>query len=355
MPPEEAGVWWGVNLDFGRKTLAQYAADLGHRPAVTVTFTDLPYTAAQRADLARAVEQVRADGQILLLTLEPFAGLDAVTEEVARQVAADLAEFNASGVPVIVRLAHEMNGSWYPWGHQPAQYVAMFRMVAAAVHELAPESAMMWAPNYGGGYPFGGGRFEAVPGSAARAALDTDGDGALTSADDPYAPYYPGDDAVDWVGMSLYHWGAAYPWGENELPEDGKLAAQLTGDYRGAGGDDTVVPDFYTRYGVEHGKPVAIVETGALYNTSAEAGGAEEFALKEAWWQQVFDPALPQRFPQLKMINWFEWDKYESEVDARVDWTVTDDPELRKAFTAALPTWLRYGPDQPCAPDRPGS
>lgn len=155
--------------------------------------------------------------------------------------------------------------------------------------------------------------------------------------------------------MSLYRWGAAYPWGENELPEHGKLAAQLTGDYHGVGGDDTVVPDFYTRYGVEHGKPVAIVETGALYNTSAEAGGAAEFALKQAWWQQVFDPTLPQRFPQLKMINWFEWDKYESEVDARVDWTVTDDPELRTAFTAALPTWLRYGPDQPCAPDRRGS
>ncbi len=110
------GCGGGVNLDFDRKTLAQYASDLGHRPAVTVTFTDLPYTEAQRADLVRAVEQVRADGQILLLTLEPFGGLETVTEQVARQVAADLAEFNAAGVPVIVRLAHEMNGSWYPWG-----------------------------------------------------------------------------------------------------------------------------------------------------------------------------------------------------------------------------------------------
>ncbi|MEV8195416.1 glycosyl hydrolase [Rhodococcus pyridinivorans] len=170
VPPEGPGVWWGVNLDFDRKTLAQYASDLGHRPAVTVTFTDLPYTEAQRADLVRAVEQVRADGQILLLTLEPFGGLETVTEQVARQVAADLAEFNAAGVPVIVRLAHEMNGSWYPWGHQPAAYVEMFRTVAAAVHERAPGSAMMWAPNYGGGYPFGGGQFEAAPGSAASSA-----------------------------------------------------------------------------------------------------------------------------------------------------------------------------------------
>ncbi|MBS9375963.1 hypothetical protein [Rhodococcus sp. B50] len=55
------------------------------------------------------------------------------------------------------------------------------------------------------------------------------------------------------------------------------------------------------------------------------------------------------------MINWFEWDKYEPEVDARVDWTVTDDPQLQEAFTAALPPWLRYGPDQPCTPIRSGS
>ncbi len=100
---------------------------------------------------------------------------------------------------------------------------------------------------------------------------------------------------------------------------------------------------------------MAIVETGALYNTAAGTGGPAEFDLKQAWWQQVFDPDLPQQFPQLKMINWFEWDKYEPEVDARVDWTVTNNPQLRRAFTAALPDWLRYGPDRPCTPAPPES
>lgn len=46
-----------------------------------------------------------------------------------------------------------------------------------------------------------------------------------------------------------------------------------------------------------------------------------------------------------------EWDKYELEVDTKMGWTVTDDPGLRRAFTAALPAWLRYGPDQPCVPN----
>ena len=44
---------------------------------------------------------------------------------------------------------------------------------------------MMWAPDYGGGPPFPGGRHGALPGSAEAAAPDTDGDGALTAADDP--------------------------------------------------------------------------------------------------------------------------------------------------------------------------
>ena len=50
---------------------------------------------------------------------------------------------------------------------------------------------------------------------------------AFTGRDDPYAPYWPGADAVDWVGMSLYHWGSAHPWGENEVPEPGKFAGWI--------------------------------------------------------------------------------------------------------------------------------
>jgi hypothetical protein len=339
---------FGVNLDWQAKSLARYAEDLGHKPAVSVSFTGFPYTERERQDLQRAAEQIRADGQMMLLTLEPQGGLGSVNGETAGALAADLAEFNAGGVPVIVRFAHEMNGSWYPWSQQPARYGEAFRTVAAAVHAAAPGSAMMWAPNYGGGYPFAGGRFEAKPGTADFAVLDTDGNGVLDMADDAYAPYYPGDDAVDWVGMSLYHWGAAHPWGENELPETGKFAGQLTGTYNGANGDDSPLPDFYGVYGHAHGKPVAIPETAALF--APGAGGDGELAVKQAWWAQLFDSSTAAQFPRLKMINWFEWDKQEAEVKGRVDWTVTNSPEVREAFTSSLPDWLRYAPARPCTP-----
>jgi hypothetical protein len=342
------GALFGVNPDWGRQTLAEYAELLGRDPGVAVSFADVPLDATDRRNVEAAGEQVRGIGGSLLLTLEPREGLAAVTDEVAADVAELVDGIQRTGVPVVVRFAHEMNGSWYAWGQQPEEYVQTFRRVADALHTGAPGSATMWAPNEGGGYPFTGGPSGAEAGTPAFELLDTDRDGVLTIADDPYAPYYPGDDAVDWVGMSLYHWGSSHPWGDNVLPEEGKFAAQLTGEYDGLDGDQTVVPDFYGVYGVEHGKPVAIPETAALVVPRGDDAG--ERAIKRAWWTQVLSEETATRFPELKMVNWFEWDKQEAEVGEHVDWTVLDDATTRAAFTADLPAWLRFSEaPEPCA------
>jgi hypothetical protein len=351
----EAGVLAGVNLDWGEQTLEQYAATLGRAPAVAVSFAPFPFSDQDAANVEAAKDQVRAHGGILLLTLEPHDGLAAVTQAATDELAGMLDGYNRQGVPVIVRFAHEMNGSWYPWGQQPQAYKAAFGRVADSVHRLAPGSAMMWAPNYGGGYPFTGGQYQARPTTIAHHLLDTDHDGNLDNTDDPYAPYYPGDEAVDWVGMSLYHWGNTYPWGANEVPEDGKFLGQLTGTYVGAGGDDTAVPDFYAQYGQDRNKPVAIPETAALYVPSAggedEEGQGTELAVKQAWWRQLFDPTIPEDYPQLKMVNWFEWAKHEVEVDGTVDWRATGTDAITQAYRADLPDWYHYtGQPTTCAP-----
>jgi len=335
-----SGVLAGVNLDWERDTLADYASRLGRRPAVAVSFARFPLAAQDEEHVTAAVEQVRANGGMLLLTLEPHDGLDTVTEESAGALAALLERYNQDGVPVVVRFAHEMNGSWYPWGQQPEAYRAAFRMVADAVHRGAPGSAMMWAPNYGGGYPFTGGAHAASPGSVDHAALDTTSDGELGEDDDPYAPYYPGDDVVDWVGMSLYHWGGSYPWRDNVVPEPGKFVDQLTGRYVGAAGDESSVPDFHADYGTARGKPVAIPETAAFYRPGG--GGDDELAIKRAWWGQLVDPALTADLPALRMINWFEWRKHEPEVDATVDWRATGSAEIARAYAADLPGWYLH-------------
>lgn len=339
------GVLMGVNLDWNTETLETHSSNLGHDPAVVVQFTDIPYDEDTWQHTTDAVVQARETGSVLLLTLEPHGGLATLSDDVISKLAADVREINNEGTHVVLRFAHEMNGSWYAWGQQPEQYVETFRRVAAEVHSTAPGTSMMWAPNYGGGYPFTGGQFAAHPGTVEYVRLDTDADGYLTMADDTYAPYYPGDDAVDWVGISLYHWGNQRPWGNNDITEDGKFVKMLTGTYQGTAGDDALVPDFYQVYGVDHDRPVAIPETAAIYTPSR--GGESELDVKQAWWRQVFAEDTHARYPQLKMINWFEWHKYEIEINDQVDWRSAGSPAIRDAFLGDLPGWLRYGDSLP--------
>jgi hypothetical protein len=355
LPPSEAfpaeGVAFGVNPDWGSETLEQFTVATQLQPAAAVSFTAVPLSGTDRENVRAAAQQVARTGGVLVLTLEPHDGLAAVTDVVVEDVVALLAEINGDGVPVLLRFAHEMNGSWYPWGQQPAAYVETFRRVASAVHAHAPGTQTMWAPNYGGGYPFPVGEHVAQPGTPDFAALDTDGDGVLTAADDPYAPYYPGDDAVDWVGMSLYHWGEVYPWGEDAVPEPTKFVDQLTGTYVGLSGDESAVPDFAADYADARDKPLAVPETAAF--VTAGADDATHVQIKQAWWRQVLADDVRERLPRLRLVNWFDWDKHETEVGAEVQWSLSGKPEVAAAFRADLPEWVHQAPDVTAC--RPGT
>lgn len=340
--PGDGRAWSGMNLDWANDSIAAVAERLGVTPAAWVQFVRFPLTDGDRQNLDAFFEQVGAVHGVAVVTLEPHDGLGSVTSDAAEDLAAVLdAAWETRGVRTLVRFAHEMNGSWYAWGQQPAEYVEAFRTVASAVHAGAPASAMVWAPNEGAGYPFSGGPYEALPGSPNRAALDTDGDGELTRLDDPYAPYWPGDDAVDWVGMSLYFWGVAYPWGENEVPPEGRFAGALHGVPSGAHEDEVPVPDFYATYAEGHDKPMAIIETAALYDPAG--GGPTESDVKSAWFAQVFSADTVREFPRIQMINWFEWRKEEPEVGSTIDWRLSGDAALgRGLLDAAPPGWLRF-------------
>jgi hypothetical protein len=337
------GAYFGLNLDWDHETAGAAGDELGHMPSVWVQFARFPLDDGGRKNLDDFIDQVAGVGGIGLITLEPYDGLGAVTAASAAELADLLAGYwTTKKVRTFVRFAHEMNGSWYPWSQQPAAYISAFRRVAAAVHERAPGSAMVWAPNQGWGYPFPAGPFAAKAGSPVMAELDTDGDGHLSPADDPYAPYYPGDDAVDWVGMSLYHWGLAYPWGENEMPPAGSFAAMLRGQDDGAHADARAIPDFYQVYVEGHDRPMAIVETAILYDPAAKDGPTEA-KLKTAWFQDVFGPSTRTAFPRIRMLNWFEWRKKESEVGRVIDWRLGSDPALARSLLDGVPGWLIFG------------
>jgi mannan endo-1,4-beta-mannosidase len=116
--------------------------------------------------------------------------LDGAFDEYLRQYARDIV---ATGLPLGIRLNHEMNGTWYPWsefngkgepinGNRPGDYVKVWKHVHQIFEQEGANEQVIWiwSPN----------RIDRLP-SALR---------------DPshLAGLYPGDEYVDWVGMSGY-------------------------------------------------------------------------------------------------------------------------------------------------------
>jgi beta-mannanase len=138
------------------------------------------------------------------------------------------------GTPILFRYAHEMNGDWTNYGMQPTAYTIGFRRMAKAIHAVTNITAMVWAPNVGIQYPFGktnqksNGLPHLEPGSPDFLLLDTNKNGVLDTQDDPYTPFYPGDEFVDWFGLSIY-WYPDAETGFNNLPPSRYFLDHLTG------------------------------------------------------------------------------------------------------------------------------
>ena len=335
--PPDGHAYFGVQLDWSSDSPKSYTGRLGRSPAIYGRFADFPLSDAQKTLITAGVDEIATQHAMLDLTLKPTGGLATVSQQSAQELANTLAEWNRRGVDVLLRFAHEMNGSWYSWGQQPIEYIAAYRTVADAVHKVALKTVMVWAPNQGGSYPYLGGQYSAKPGTPDFAALDTNHDGQLNGDDDAYAPYYPGDNYVDWVGLSLYSWGCHYPWGANVLPQPGMFVSEVTGKALHDGcTDDRDLTDYYKVFAEGRHKPMALSETGALFDEANASTGASALDLKKAWMAQVLDPSLSSRFPLLKEENWFEFRQYEASVSAQVDWRLTADPAVLQALKGYL-------------------
>lgn len=114
-------------------------------------------------------------------TLASIAG--GAHDDYVRTFAKDVAAY---GKPVILRFDHEMNGSWYPWGsgvngNTAEQYQASWRHVHDIfTEENATNAAWVWSANV----------VRAIPHGRV-----------------PLAGLYPGDDYVDYVGITGYDLG----------------------------------------------------------------------------------------------------------------------------------------------------
>jgi len=315
VPPEipAQGLYIGALLLAGQTTIDGFNNDMGVRHAIFGEFFQFPeilnVQGEEYARISAFIESCRSAGAIPMLTLEAFGGLESYTADQIEEMADMLYNFDIS---LILRWNHEMNGSWYPWGQQPELYIQKFREFAVVIHESAPNVAMAWTPNQGWGYPWPGGEYY---------------NPAFTEGDDPYAPYYPGNDYVDWVGHSFYHWSNGAELGINEVPYDGQWGQ--------ANGIDNAVPNFHDIYAAANDKPMIIAETSAFYDPAdTKGGGASEQDIKNKWILEVYNlsapdnPTLTGSFPMIKAILWFSQLKYEQEVGGEVDWRLNSNQEV---------------------------
>lgn len=189
-----------------------------------------------------------------------------------------LNRLNSYGKPMFIRFANEMNVS--ALGDEPNEYIQIFKNVANMVHEY-DNLAVVWSPN------------------------------DLGSLDRPFEYYYPGDEYVDWVGVSCY--SIKYFMGQkNTLERDQYFF--MTGDYSWPTNRVKPVIEFMEKYNIR--KPIMLSECGV--STSNNFGeDLESWAAPRLKNLLYF---LAMKYPQIKMINYFnvrrDWEKQKYDISA---------------------------------------
>ncbi|KXS20566.1 glycoside hydrolase family 26 protein [Gonapodya prolifera JEL478] len=215
-----------------------------------------------------------------------------------------------------------MNGGWYSWGRQPEAYKNMFRNFSTIVKATAPATAMAWLPTVSNSYPFDQRRLPPVNSTEFR-ALDTNGNGQLDAGDDPYEPFYPGDEYVDWVGGTIYYYGPSYPYINNYLPSPNFLSNALDG----VSGTDV----FYDRFCRQRNKSLVWAETSIFHWPNGT--GYDSLSQKQAWWRLMLSRTTRARYPKFQALAWFEIVKVETAwQNQTIDFAISSNQTVMNAF-----------------------
>jgi hypothetical protein len=195
-------------------------------------------------------------------------------------------------------------------------------------------TALVWSPATGSGYPFGYNSY--VPSKE----LDTNGDGKFDSDDDPFAPYYPGDQFVDWVGLSSFFSGDSRIYPKQYRPQNQPFA-QPGSPTRSAptptttlqSGSTTDVPtipfrytqriavvpefeahlnnagtpyNFYETFAARKKKPFILCSAGAAFLRGDAINPIPgEVQFKSSWFSQILDYDRLARYPLIRALVFF--------------------------------------------------
>jgi hypothetical protein len=178
--------------------------------------------------------------------------------------------------PFFLRFAPEMNGNWTPWsesenGNQAGEFVQAWRHIHTIFTDVGTTNATwVWCPNitYQGATPL--------------------------------SEFYPGDAYVDWTAMDGFNWGSARA---NSTWQSFSQVFELT----------------YKDILKLTKKPIMVAETASI-----EQGGN-----KADWITQTYSVELPEQFPNIRAIVWFNQQTQE-------DWRINSSAASLAAFSAAI-------------------
>ena len=300
-----AGRYFGMYTEqapFNWATFDATSAKIGVAPNLVGYFSG--WDEDFRAD---AVQRAWANGRLPLMTWESRPIKDGNDTTVApdyslpkiidgsfdaylHQYAKDIV---ATGLPLAIRLDHEMNGTWYPWsesdgagksinGNSPGDYVTMWRHVHDIFQQEGANSLViwLWSPNIVNNLP------------------------ASHQGQDYLTGYYPGDDYVDWVGLSGYL----------------RPPYQTGNDFSFSYTFDRSLDQLRTLTK----KPILLSEIGA-----SETGGH-----KPTWVTSLFDGFSKPENADIIGFSWFDLavTSYTQGVRATNDWRIDSRPDSLSAF-----------------------
>jgi hypothetical protein len=220
-------------------------------------------------------------GSALQIAWEPSNGLDSVQDNTHLREWARAAK--ATGIPIFLRYASEMNGNWVVWHGDPQKYIEKFRLIHDVMAIEAPNVAMVWSP---GDVPSG-----------------------------PINEYYPGDDYVDWVGVNMY----TEPY-ENGDPEQASMLATSPIER---------LDSLYKTYSDR--KPLMISETAVSHYEHATNESFTDYALLNL--HRLYE-VMPLKYPRLKSINYFNVNLKESE--SRNNYLLADNEAMKQLYSSII-------------------
>lgn len=261
------------------QALSDYAAMVGRQPDIVMSYRDFDLPLLY----SNEISNLRATGQIPLISWEPYHSLAEIASGEYDSYLHEQAKVAKSwGSTLMIRFGHEMNGTWYSWSGSPESFVAAWRHIVSVFRaDGVTNVKWVFSPNIQEGTKY------------------------------PIAPYFPGDEWVDYVGLDGYNWGTGTSWSKWESFE-------------------TVFATSYSIVTQLSTKPVMITET-----SSSEAGGD-----KAAWIRTSLMQTIPQKFPRVTAVIWFNRTQED-------DWRINSSQASLDAYRAVVNCSI-YGGAGPC-------